>query len=158
MLRMLGTLIRTAAAATYLLGNAVAFTRVDDRGRAIQRLQSLDTSFTGGGMWHRALVTHSYAAQIEACNSYGLFRRMTGVEARPEVILEGSRDGKVWEEYNFKYKPGDVWRQPPVVAPHQPRVDWQMWFAALGQIEHNAWLVQTCLNLMEGNKEVRPIL
>lgn len=72
--------------------------------------------------------------------SYGLFRRMTGVGntagepvrvARPEVVLEGSQDGKTWLEYDFYYKPGNVSHPLPWVAPHQPRLDWQMWFQAL---------------------------
>ena len=144
---MVGTLVRTVAAGAYLLANVVAFTRVDDRGRAIQRLQSLDKTFGDGRMWHRALVAHSYAGHLQACNSYGLFRRMTGVDARPEVILEGSRDGKEWAEYSFKYKPGDVWRQPPIVAPHQPRLDWQMWFAALGTM-HFSFFMPACRGLL----------
>ena len=54
----------------YLLANAVAFTRVDDRGHAIQRMQNMDKTFGDGKMWHRALVLHNYATKIEACNSY----------------------------------------------------------------------------------------
>jgi len=40
---------------------------------------------------------------------------MTGVGGRPEVIVEGSNstDGG-WLEYQFPYKPGDVYRRPPV--------------------------------------------
>lgn len=60
-------------------------------------------------------------------NSYGLFRRMTGVEARPEVSVEGSADGERWYEFTFKYKPDYLDKQPPVNVPHQPRLDWQMW-------------------------------
>jgi lipase maturation factor len=52
-----------------------------------------------------------------------------------QVILEGTIDGREWKEYEFKYKAGSVERRPPVVAPHQPRLDWQMWFAALGTWE-----------------------
>ena len=63
-------------------------------------------------------------------NNYGLFAVMT--TARDEIIVEGSNDGSRWLPYEFKYKPGDVYRAPPVIAPLQPRLDWQMWFAALG--------------------------
>ena len=61
-------------------------------------------------------------------NEYGLFRSMTGVGsrkevARPEVIIEGY-NGTHWHEISFPYKPGDVSRRPPLVAPHQPRLDW----------------------------------
>eukprot|EP00951_Prasinocladus_malaysianus_P047402 scaffold650284_cov45-Prasinocladus_malaysianus.AAC.1 len=54
--------------------------------------------------------------------------------SRPEIDLQGSHDGENWTSYVFKYKPGPVDRAPPWVAPHQPRLDWQMWFAALGSI------------------------
>ena len=35
-----------------------------------------------------------------------------------------------WTEYEFAYKPGNPARAPPWVAPHMPRLDWQMWFLA----------------------------
>ena len=62
-------------------------------------------------------------------NGYGLFRVMT--KDRREIVLEGSADGVEWLPYEFKWKPGDVKRAPGWCAPHQPRLDWQMWFAAL---------------------------
>ena len=77
-------------------------------------------------------------------SSYGLFRRMTGVGAssevaRAEIIIEGSDDGIDFFPYEFKYKPGDLARMPGIVAPHQPRLDWQMWFAALSSYQNNPW-------------------
>ena len=68
-------------------------------------------------------------------NSYGLFAVMT--TERHEIIVEGSNDGVNWLPYEFKYKPGDVMKRPGFVAPYQPRLDWQMWFAALGDYQHN---------------------
>jgi hypothetical protein len=62
-------------------------------------------------------------------NAYGLFQDMT--EERPEIVLEVSDDGALFLPLEFKYKPGDPKRRPPFIAPHQPRLDWQMWFAAL---------------------------
>lgn len=64
-------------------------------------------------------------------NAYHLFASMTLV--RREVVIEGSDDGETWHEYEFRYKPGDVTRPPPFVAPHQPRVDFQLWFLLLGR-------------------------
>lgn len=91
-------------------------------------------------------------------NSYGLFRRMT--TERPEIIVEGSHDGRTWKAYEFKYKPGDLSRRPPWVAPHQPRLDWQMWFAALGSYRQsrNAWFVQFARRLLEGSSDVLDLL
>lgn len=63
-------------------------------------------------------------------NAYHLFANMTLI--RREVVIEGSRDRVQWEPYEFRYKPGDPDRPPPFVAPHQPRVDFQLWFLLLG--------------------------
>jgi predicted DCC family thiol-disulfide oxidoreductase YuxK len=89
-------------------------------------------------------------------NTYGLFAVMTTV--RHEIIVEGSRDGSSWREYKFKYKPGDVRRAPRWVAPHQPRLDWQMWFAALGSYRDNPWFVNFVFRLLDGSPEVVGLL
>lgn len=98
--------------------------------------------------WARTL------APLRSINSYGLFRVMT--TTRPEIILEGTIDGVQWRPYELRWKPGDVTRPPRFVAPHQPRLDWQMWFAALGQCMHrsNQWVLALQLRLLEGNERV----
>ncbi|MBA2728072.1 MAG: lipase maturation factor family protein [Parachlamydiaceae bacterium] len=85
-------------------------------------------------------------------NSYGLFVNMT--TARNEIVIEGSEDGKSWKEYEFKWKPGDILQSPKLVAPHQPRLDWQFWFAALSNYQRNPWLVQFLVRLLEGSEDV----
>ncbi|MBI3875533.1 MAG: lipase maturation factor family protein [Verrucomicrobia bacterium] len=88
--------------------------------------------------WPRALAWLRDALQpLCLANSYGLFSIMT--TTRPEIIVEGSDDGQTWLAYEFKWKPGDVKRAPRFVAPHQPRLDWQMWFAALSDYSANPW-------------------
>ena len=67
---------------------------------------------------------------FHSINTYGLFAVMT--TTRQEIIVEGSDDGVEWKAYEFRYKPGDPDRAPPFVAPHQPRVDFLMWFLTLG--------------------------
>lgn len=67
--------------------------------------------------------------QYHLVNSYGLFSVMT--TKRPEIVIEGSNDGVHFSPYEFAYKPGNERRPPPVVAPYQPRLDWQLWFEAL---------------------------
>jgi hypothetical protein len=84
--------------------------------------------------------------------TYGLFASMT--TTRPEIVIEGSTDGKQWLEYEFRYKPGRLDRRPPWVAPHQPRLDWQMWFAALGDYRENVWLLNLFARLLQGTPEV----
>ena len=81
-----------------------------------------------------------------------LFAVMT--KNRPEIVLEGSNDGVTWQAYEFRWKPGDVQRRPRFVAPHQPRLDWQFWFAALGNIEGNRWVLNVIVRLLEGKPEV----
>jgi lipase maturation factor 1 len=97
-----------------------------------------------------------YTAPLEIVNSYGLFAMMT--TARPEIIVEGSMDGDTWRAYSFRYKPGDLGRAPRWVEPHQPRLDWQMWFAALGNYRENPWFVNFAVKLLEGSPEVRGLL
>ena len=89
-------------------------------------------------------------------NNYGLFTVMT--TSRPEIIIEGSYDGKNWREYEFKYKPGNTKRSLPWVAPHQPRLDWQMWFAALGNYNSNPWFSNLMLKILQGSPEVLNLL
>jgi hypothetical protein len=85
-------------------------------------------------------------------SGYGLFRVMT--KDRREIVIEGSRDGIDWRPYEFKWKPGDVDRVPGWCAPHQPRLDWQMWFAALGTPQHNPWFVRLVGCLLQNKSEV----
>jgi hypothetical protein len=89
-------------------------------------------------------------------NGYGLFRVMT--TERPEIVIEVSNDGTQWVEYEFKWKPGDLQRAPPFVAPHQPRLDWQMWFAALHPAGSEYWLRALMQRLLEGSPPVADLL
>ena len=89
---------------------------------------------------------------FEIANSYGLFAVMT--TERPEIVLEGSDNGISWREYEFKFKPGDVKRVPAWVQPYQPRLDWQMWFAALGSYRENLWTLNLIYRLLSGSKGV----
>ncbi|XP_047405845.1 lipase maturation factor 2 isoform X1 [Sciurus carolinensis] len=109
---------------------------------------------THGRLWTGAHRLSGAVGHLQLANSYGLFRRMTGLGGRPEVVLEGSYDGHHWTEIEFMYKPGNVSRPPPVVVPHQPRLDWQMWFAALGPHTHSPWFTSLVLRLLQGKEPV----
>ena len=89
---------------------------------------------------------------LRSVNTYGLFAVMT--TTRPEIVVEGSNDGEQWTPYEFRYKAGDVRRRPPWVAPHQPRLDWQMWFAALGDASGEPWFQRFCQQLLAGSPDV----
>jgi hypothetical protein len=97
-----------------------------------------------------------WQAPFHLVNSYGLFAVMT--TTRPEIVIEGSHDGAAWQAYEFRYKPGDPRRPPPWVAPHQPRLDWQMWFAALGPSQQSPWFSRLVKRLLEGSPEALRLL
>ncbi|MGA7241323.1 MAG: lipase maturation factor family protein [Bryobacteraceae bacterium] len=101
------------------------------------------------------MILH-YTEPLRIVNSYGLFAVMT--TERQEIVVEGSKDGRTWLAYEFPYKPGDLRRAPPLVAPHQPRLDWQMWFAALSNYRQNRWFVGFMLRLMQGEPAVLRLL
>ncbi len=92
-------------------------------------------------------------AGFRSINSYGLFAVMT--TERREILIEGSADGQTWREYLLKWRPGLVEEAPRFVAPHQPRLDWQMWFAALSRCENNPWLLRLQEQLLKGSPLAR---
>jgi hypothetical protein len=132
--------------------------------------------FTGSLQVYRAVRPHdrmaveSYLNIDQFCfvNDYGLFRRMT--ETRPEIVIEVSMDGKAWREVAFRWKPGDLSARPRWCAPHQPRLDWQMWFEALrlervhqitGAIDPrmmSPWFQSFLLKLLDGEPSVVRLL
>ena len=98
----------------------------------------------------------SWTAPFGVVNTYGLFAVMT--TSRPEIIVEGSNDGQTWLEYSFKYKPGDLRRAPVWVQPHQPRLDWQMWFAALSSYQAQPWFINFMVRLLDGSPDVLALM
>lgn len=103
-----------------------------------------------------AIALHQHLGGLRSLNSYGLFAVMTA--SRPEIIVEGSEDGMEWKPYEFKYKPGDLAQRPRFCWPHQPRVDWQMWFAALGDYRGNPWFINFCVRLLQNEPAVTRLL
>ena len=94
-------------------------------------------------------------------NTYGAFGTV-GV-TRPEIIIEGTSDSVItdltyWKPYEFRFKPGDLRRSPPIVAPYQPRIDWQIWFAAMSTYDQHPWLVHLVYKLLSGSKDLTALL
>jgi hypothetical protein len=109
------------------------------------------------GRWPAPVrLLYEVLSPFRTVNGYGLFAVMT--TTRPEIVIEGSDDGTSWRSYEFRWKPGDLTRRPSFVAPHQPRLDWQMWFAALGSVRQNPWFVRLMQRLLEGSPEVLGLL
>jgi len=88
-------------------------------------------------------------------NTYGAFGSITRV--RHEVVLQGSRDGDTWLDYELPCKPGDVARKPCLVSPYHYRLDWQMWFAAMSSYEEEPWLAVLASKLLEGDRSIAPL-
>ena len=89
-------------------------------------------------------------------SSYGLFAVMT--KERREIVIEGSQDAITWKAYELRWKPGDPAKAPRFCQPHQPRLDWQLWFAALSSYRSNPWLIHFMQRLLEGAPDVRGLL
>ncbi len=119
---------------------------------ALSGLRSVDYRSLPG--WGRQVV--QLAAPFRTVNPYGLFAVMT--TDRVEIVLEGSDDGgATWRELHLRHKPGPVDRVPTQVAPHMPRVDWQLWFASLGTCRQNPWVVQLLHRVADGSEAVEPL-
>jgi len=98
---------------------------------------------------------------LHLVGTYGAFGSIT--RPRYEVIVEGTGDAVItpatqWREYEFKGKPGNVNRRPPQVAPYHMRLDWLMWFAAMGSYQDYPWFVNFAAKLLEGDKPVLSLL
>ena len=92
-------------------------------------------------------------------NSYGLFRRMTGVEGRDELIFYGSDDGHKWKLYEFYHKPSKTNIMPTFIAPHQPRLDWQLWFSALQpRVNPNDYVIMLVQKMLYNSPSVMQLL
>jgi len=89
-------------------------------------------------------------------HNYHIFPTMQ-VE-RHELQVEGSNDGNRWLAYDFKYKPGPLDRAPAFIVPHQPRLDWMIWFVPAQHDENMFWMDQFIYRLAEGSPAVLDLL
>ena len=91
-------------------------------------------------------------APFRIANAYGLFAVMT--RGRWEIEFQGTRDGRTWVPYPFRYKPQDPAEAPGIYAPYQPRFEWNLWFASLAPWQQNPWVVRAETRLLEGSPGV----
>jgi hypothetical protein len=77
---------------------------------------------------------------------------------RNEIIVQGSNDDQHWFDYQFKYKPGELDKKLRWNIPHHPRLDWQMWFAALGPPQKGSWFDSFLKKLLQGSPQVLSLL
>ena len=157
--------LRTAALAFVLVASGLTLIREmvrtaprgrssADRGAKVVEvaLGTLDTALLS---WGRPLVL-DHTDRFRSINGYGLFRAMT--LERPEIVVEVSRDGLSWSEVPFRWKPGATTSRPRFAGPHMPRLDWQMWFAALDPPRAAHWLMPLARALLEGRPAVSRLL
>jgi hypothetical protein len=117
------------------------------------RAGALETPLGTLGEWMTDARSDLRRARV--LNTYGLFARMT--TSRPEIIIEASADGSTWRTIEFRYKPTFMDTQPRMAGLHMPRLDWQLWFAALaGRCDRTRgdWYPRFVLRLLEGNEDV----
>ena len=62
-------------------------------------------------------------------------------------------DKTIWKEYEFKGKPGDIFYRPPQISPYHYRLDWQIWFAAMGDYFHNPWVLHYVYKLLQNDEK-----
>jgi len=77
---------------------------------------------------------------------------------RQELIIEGSDDGSNWKAYRFRYKPQALDRRPRFIVPHQPRLDWLMWFVPTQHPIHLFWFGELMYSLEQGSPSVLELL
>jgi hypothetical protein len=114
------------------------------------------TSLQLAGMFFGRLPLPQWPARMldpfRVANQYGLFAVMT--HARYEIEFQGSRDGKNWIAYPFRYKPQDLRKPPGIYAPYQPRFDWNLWFASLAPWQDDRFVVWTEERLLQNQPDV----
>ena len=118
-------------------------------------LSAVEFGATAGKLPEPVARAAQQISQFGFVNHYGLFAVMT--TQRMEIQVEASADGQTWEPYLFHYKPGPLNRNLPWVEPLQPRLDWQMWFAALSNARENPWFIRMMVGLLHGSKPINAL-
>jgi len=77
---------------------------------------------------------------------------------RHELQVEGSYDGINWQAYTFRYKPGKLDTKPSFIIPHQPRLDWMIWFVPSKFDNQIHWFKLFMRRLSQGSPEVLALL
>lgn len=129
-----------------ILAIIIAYLSIDPVKNMISRNQKMNFSFN----------------PIHLVNTYGAFGSVT--KKRFEIIIEGTKDDHIderteWKEYEFKGKPGNPNRCPPMVSPYHLRLDWQMWFAAMGtSYRRHPWFEPLIAKLLANDQSIVKLL
>ena len=132
-------------AASIALSILVAYLSIDPVLNLVSSGQMMNTAFN----------------RLDLVNTYGAFG--TVGRERDEIIFEGTDDAVItgdtkWKEYEFVAKPGDPNRRPPFIAPYQPRIDWQIWFAAMASPGDYPWTFHFVWKLLHNDRDTLSLL
>jgi lipase maturation factor len=132
---------RAQGAAVAGLAALVAILSVSPVLNLISGTQTMNTSFTA----------------LPLVNTYGAFGSV-GRE-RAQLVIEGTRDDVVtpdtrWTAYQPRCQPADPARRPCWMSPYHRRLDWLLWFAAMGSPRQYPWAVHLVAKLLEGDPDV----
>jgi hypothetical protein len=91
---------------------------------------------------------------LDLVNTYGAFGSVGKV--RYNVVFEGTDsahpdDNAQWREYPYRALPVALDQRPPQIAPFQPRLDWQMWFAAMQTPNEYRWTLHLVWKLLHND-------
>lgn len=131
-----------------MLGIVIAYLSIPVVQNLLSSRQAMNTSFDS----------------FRIVNTYGAFGSVT--KERTEVIFQGTRnltitpdeEGGIWEEYQFKCKPGDPRRRPCLISPYHYRLDWLMWFAAFQNFQYNPWLIHLAAKLLVNDEQATSLI
>ena len=92
--------------------------------------------------------------RLHLVNTYGAFGSVG--KTRPELVFQGTHDAAVtsettWREYDFKCKPDRLDEAPCLITPYHRRLDWLLWFAAMGSPDRYPWSVHLVYQLLEND-------
>ncbi|XP_005993173.1 lipase maturation factor 1 [Latimeria chalumnae] len=139
-----GTLIRHVL--NVFLGLLIAYLSVPVILNLLSSRQVMNTSFN----------------PLRIVNTYGAFGSIT--KERTEIIFQGTSSldpndpSALWEEYEFKCKPGDLKRRPCLITPYHYRLDWLMWFAAFQTYEQNEWVIHLAGKLLANDTQALSLM
>jgi hypothetical protein len=102
-------------------------------------------------------VMNTSFTSLPLVNTYGAFG--TVGRERAQLVIEGTRDelvtpGTRWTAYQPRCQPADPARRPCWMSPYHRRLDWLLWFAAMGTPRQYPWAVHLVAKLLDGDREV----
>lgn len=126
----------------FLLGGLVFYLSINPIKNLIGPRQAMNTSYD----------------PFHLVNSYGAFGHIGQI--RHELVISGTTDpkGEIWHDYSFKAKPGNLTTGFPIISPYHYRLDWQIWFAAMGSYQQNPWLIHFIYKLLINDTETSRLL